>query len=252
MSANATDPTVLLARADLLLTLAVLFAPPTALTTTAVRAMEPADFEGLACAAGHAEGKLVGGLAELTALARERTDAWVEEHARLFEGAGAGRANETNYVRRDRGAILGDIAGFHTAFGVAAVGSTGERIDHMTAELEFLAFLLVMEANAHQRDPAQITISRDAIGRFLTDHLGLWVGALRAEIDGVLPGGFFARLAAITDGLCHEIAASYGVTLVVYGNPPRSDLGTPFECGAVEKTTAGSFGSEHVINPGVE
>lgn len=99
------------------------------------------------------------------------------EHHRLFDGAMVCPPNETAYVRRDKGAILGDLCGFYRAFGFGSREDSGDKPDHLAAELEFLAMLLVMLAQAvrtHQHEAAQVT--RAALLSFAQDHVDPWLG----------------------------------------------------------------------------
>ncbi len=83
---------------------------------------------------------------------------------------------------------MADVGGFYKAFGVE-LGDGGERVDHITAELEFMNLLAVKEAIAlreeGQGEHAQIC--RDASRSFLRDHLVRWaprLGECLAEADG--------------------------------------------------------------------
>lgn len=78
---------------------------------------------------------------------------------------------------------LADIAGFYSAFGLAAAG---ERPDHIVAELEFMSFLLLSEATARSQDDAERSeIAADAARMFLRDHLGIWVTAWASRLGDV-------------------------------------------------------------------
>jgi DMSO reductase family type II enzyme chaperone len=99
---------------------------------------------------------------------------------------------------------MADVAGFYKAFGVE-VGSGGERVDHITTELEFMNLLAVKESVALQEEgeSEHALICRDASRAFLRDHLGRWAPRLgerlaEADVDpvyraaGRLLGGFIA------------------------------------------------------------
>lgn len=83
---------------------------------------------------------------------------------------------------------LADIAGFYSAFGVVV---RHERPDHLVAELEFMALLLLAEADARTDGLTdQAEIAADAARVFLRDHLGTWVTAWASrvgEIDQLAP-----------------------------------------------------------------
>lgn len=75
---------------------------------------------------------------------------------------------------------LADIAGFYRALGVRV---RGDRPDHVVAELEFMALLLLREADATasgDRDAAGTC--GDVTRAFLRDHVGTWLRAWAARI----------------------------------------------------------------------
>ncbi|MCU0305596.1 MAG: molecular chaperone TorD family protein [Thermoanaerobaculales bacterium] len=223
------DPrrTRLLAEADLLLLLAGwLDRPP--------GDAEPAagDLAALAAAAG------VDGAADaLASIAASRSTTppaeWLAEHARLFEGGVDCPPNETAYVRRDKGRILADIAGFYRAFGFEPAADSGEKADHIVAELQFAALLLVMAARASaagRADDEEVT-SR-ALGSFWADHLGAWVDLFCERLGRV------ARLPCLRD-LGGAVLLAWGTIAPRHGlgpadNRPVADEpeleGTPYEC----------------------
>jgi TorA maturation chaperone TorD len=77
---------------------------------------------------------------------------------------------------------MADVAGFYKAFGVVVdEGSEGgERVDHITAELEFMNLLAVKESLALQEkgEGTHAKTCRDASRAFLRDHLGRWAPRL--------------------------------------------------------------------------
>ena len=74
---------------------------------------------------------------------------------------------------------MADVAGFYRAFGVE-VGEGGERVDHITSELEFMNLLAVKESIALQQEGAgeHAEICRHASRVFLRDHLARWAPRL--------------------------------------------------------------------------
>lgn len=71
---------------------------------------------------------------------------------------------------------LADLNGFYLAFGVElGKDSQGERPDHVSIELEFMATLLIKEAYARNEgwdDKANVCL--EARKKFLKDHIGRW------------------------------------------------------------------------------
>ncbi len=82
---------------------------------------------------------------------------------------------------------MADVAGFYKAFGVAVdKGSEGgERVDHITAELEFMNLLAVKESLALQEEGEgdHAETCRHASRAFLRDHLGRWAPRLGESMD---------------------------------------------------------------------
>lgn len=144
----------------------------------------------------------------LGALLEEVSSRTVEElqqqHVALFRPKGGPPPYEVQYRKfKDefaRAQELADIMGFYRAFGVEP---RNERPDHLTAELEFMHYLVVKEKYArHQQDEENAEICCDAREKFFSDHLGAWVEnfakeARAQEIDAVAP--FYAELVEVLD-----------------------------------------------------
>ena len=87
-------------------------------------------------------------------------------------------------------AIMADISGFYRAHGLRSGGSARERPDHITVELEFMAFVARKEALALAEGSwDNAAICRETAASFLRDHLGCWASAfgLRANIVSTSP-----------------------------------------------------------------
>jgi TorA-specific chaperone len=221
-----------LARADLLLAAAGALAPPEsgALERTAALADEGA---ALAAAAG-ADPALGVALEALAEAARATPpDAAAGEYRRLFDTATACPIHEAGWVRRDKGAILGDVAAFQRAFGVAPRPDSGERPDHIVAELELAAVLLVLRARAdlEGRGEDAATCAR-ALRSFAGEHLGDWLPAFAARLAEATALVYYERLAEALERAWASVAAAEGLA------PPPERLpmaeveeGTPYECG---------------------
>jgi TorA maturation chaperone TorD len=99
-----------------------------------------------------------------------------DEYHRLFEGAMVCPLNETAYIRRDKGVIIGDICGFYSAFGWDPLKQRGEKPDHLVTELQFLGVLLTMLAQVQfEDDNNRSQIVMDGLRKFGSDHLGDWL-----------------------------------------------------------------------------
>jgi len=97
-------------------------------------------------------------------------------------------------------AIMADIAGFYRAFGLEVGGAIRERPDHVTVELEFLAFVSFKEAiSADNGEDEQADICADAERSFLTDHLGDWGPELGRRIGRHSDSEFFGVVGRLLD-----------------------------------------------------
>ncbi len=85
---------------------------------------------------------------------------------------------------------LADIAGYYRAFGLEPSDKSPERHDHISLELEFMAWLNTKALYAlEQGDAENEGICRDAQIHFVEDHLAWWTTAfalaLRKQADGI-------------------------------------------------------------------
>jgi nitrate reductase assembly molybdenum cofactor insertion protein NarJ len=88
---------------------------------------------------------------------------------------------------------LADIAGFYAAFGRRI---SGERPDHLVAELEFMALVTLVEAEAIASGAAeQREVSASAARTFVRDHLGIWLDPWAARVAAADGGGPWGRAA---------------------------------------------------------
>lgn len=231
MSATATLDRQLLARADLLLLLAAWLHLPPAAEGEPARPAELAELAD-ACGPGFA---LAPELSALAAARRASSSAdWSAECTGLFEGGCLCPVNETAYVRRDKGAILADLAGFYRAFGFAPAEAVGEKPDHIVSELQFTALLLVMLARARDADDdAAAAVTHDALRAYAHDHLGAWIGLFCERLAATAELPALTGLAAVLAGTWRELAAAHGFEITeAVGNalPGDDPEATPYEC----------------------
>ncbi len=221
-----------LAQADLLLLLARLLSPPP--EDRSVFALPLEDRKRLLEAAGIPARAEESGQLGLALAEAERIDpeAWQAEYTRLFDGAGPCPVNETAYVRRDKGTLLPDIAGFYQAFGWEP-DAPGEKLDHLAIELEFAALLLVMAAaaEAEGREEDHRT-TESALHSFVDDHLGEWIPSfgIRLAESSRLP--LYQLTARVILGIWKVLVERRGWTwagTVDRGPAPGEDA--PFTCG---------------------
>ncbi|MCL4236595.1 MAG: molecular chaperone TorD family protein [Deltaproteobacteria bacterium] len=219
-----------LAQADLLGVLADAFNSPASAHSLIETKLE--DLRALIDTAGFAGAEgLVAAINELHArVSAASLDQIEAEHARAFWAQSDCPPYESAFVRRDKGAILGDIAGFYEAFGVRADQPGERRADHRVCELEFLAALLVMAVRAKaEGEPERTTVTQTAIDSFVWEHLGDWLPTFCERLSATVPGGVL-EAAATALGLLWD-------SLVLAHNWPAGDSaafvaddGTPYEC----------------------
>jgi TorA maturation chaperone TorD len=96
---------------------------------------------------------------------------------------------------------LADIAGFYRAFGLEPSGAIPERPDHITLELEFMAFVLLKKRLAAATEEAgaeaseRILVCEQAERSFVKDHLAWWVPAFATGLLRKAGGGYYHAIA---------------------------------------------------------
>lgn len=168
--------------ADLWRVLALVFSPPTTESLAQVRSVcrdlaSCPRVKGLPVRVGLEE--LAGWLDPEQAVAMEH------EYNALFLTEALVPAYEGCYQRMERGAVVGDTAGFYRAFGLELQEHTGPS-DSLWNELAFMAWLSVKEAYAlGQAREEERSVTRRAATDFLGDHLGRWAGIFTQRVLGV-------------------------------------------------------------------
>jgi TorA maturation chaperone TorD len=109
-------------------------------------------------------------------------------------------------------ALMADIAGFYRAHGLQAGGTERERTDHITVELEFMAFVAKKEALAIQEnDMDRAGICQDTSALFLQDHLGCWGPAFGRRATAVSESPWMTSMGRLTADWIEYDLAAYGV-----------------------------------------
>ncbi len=138
--------------------------------------------------------------------------------------------------------VMGDIAGFYSAFGLQLSPDIHERLDHLSVELEFMHYLSYKESYAILHDGAEkLKTVVEAEKKFVKEHIGRWVPLFSGMLKRKADYGFYKILADFTtDWMAFDIAF-LGVTPqpysetdyrpAIYMNPE----GQTFECGAQDK-----------------
>jgi len=141
----------------------------------------------------------------------------------LFDCSVACPINEAAYIRRDKGAILGDIHGFYQAFGLRLTESW-ERGDHLVCELECCALLLVMWANADKAGNDEAAqIAEDALRAFIGDHLGEWLPTFCERLAFVSPCDAYASAAQALQLLWQHCCEHLSLAPVASGLIPTAE-----------------------------
>jgi TorA maturation chaperone TorD len=198
----------LLAHADLFLLAAEALQPPAMASRPAAaderllwQAADLARACGLAPADSATLAKVLSLLVDRAAdQAADRAPDRAREYTRLFEAGGCCPPNETAYIRRDKGVLLADLCGFYRAFGFTPATASGEKADHIVTELQFVALLLVLAAQATAELAAEPTagpeagraaaaehreVTLAALAAFGADHLGEWLPSFVARLQTV-------------------------------------------------------------------
>ena len=140
---------------------------------------------------------------------------------------------------------MSDIAGFLRAFGLTVDCEARERLDHISCELEFLAFLARKEAHSIEVvDDAMRRQTRRATQAFLKDHLGRFAPSFSQRVIQQDADSFYGKLAALCRDYvkveCHHFEVSLGpetlrIRLLL------DDL-APMACGGPDDCVPGSCG----------
>ncbi len=237
MAQSATDVT-LLAQADLVFLAADLLRRPDE-GDTAPWADAMGALPELLRAAGIAHNRaLLGSLREalLAAMVAEH-EPWREEYHRLFEGLLLCPPNQTAYVRRDKGAIIGDACGFYLAFGFRPRDDAGEKPDHIVSQLEFVALLLAMAYNAPDEERRRLVA--DALRDFADSHLGEWLPSFAGRLASVTQMGLYSAVARALRELWEALAEHHGLRAdPSTAGAPEPEPDEPYECGLAPSPAA--------------
>ena len=160
---------------------------------------------------------LAGALAELPA--RPDPEALRADFARLFGHTARGEVPpyETEYGEEEifrQSHELADLGGFFRAFGVEIPATSHERVDHVSAESEFLCFLCIKEAYAAIRDDTAMLLPvRSARRLFLRDHLGRFGRAFGGRLVRADEGGFYGALGRVLERFLAAECAREGLPI---------------------------------------
>ena len=110
---------------------------------------------------------------------------------------------------------LADVSGFYSAFGLKRSEEHPERQDHIVLELEFVSCLLGLERQATESDdplgPEQAAICRDALARFVRQHLCWWSPTFAVLLTEEAGGGFYHAVGVFLAALVPALRGLLGV-----------------------------------------
>lgn len=150
-----------------------------------------------------------------------------------------------------RAQALADIAGFYRAFGLEPSRDAPERHDHISLELEFMAWLLAKEEHAMRLDaPGSLEnagLCREASRRFFDEHLAWWAPAFAHALESrrqrisLDPGeSYLSQVGTLLAAYIHVERALLGVappTQLLAPVPPDDDP-LPDCSGCIHQTEA--------------
>ena len=121
-----------------------------------------------------------------------------QEYSQLFTGREQYRLNEGDYEKASATMPqrLADISAFYLAFGLQMAPGTGERLDFISTEADFLHALLLKRYHAEQQGWAeQADICTKAEVQFLKEHILWWMPKLAQSL--IEHKGFYGVLGAL-------------------------------------------------------
>ncbi|GAB4349848.1 MAG: hypothetical protein Kow0099_33080 [Candidatus Abyssubacteria bacterium] len=161
-------------------------------------------------------------LNELSSDIRNEADALVKLMARpptraeyhsLLGSCGSVSPYESTYQAdqgvRDKGAVLGDVAGFYQAFGFESSRELLEAPDHISVELAFLSYLKLKAAYALMNGNTRAYhICCEAEERFTNEHLLRWLPEFITQVGAQATDPFYRDAARVVQSLGRVIAAN--------------------------------------------
>ncbi len=112
-----------------------------------------------------------------------------------------------------KAALLADIAGFYTAFGLQPASVQPDMEDHIAAECEFMSALALKEGYAlAEGDDAGVEITQRAQRSFLSDHLGRWAATFCDALKEATPLPYYGVLADLLAAWVRVETAQHGIS----------------------------------------
>ncbi len=198
------------------------------------------------------------GIGSVVELVRQAGDGIAAEHQRIFGFLLSKDCPpyESEYCPQTfsiyRSHQLGDVAGYYKAFGLAPSREMPERHDHVSLEMELMAWLIGKERYALRvgGDEAdeRAAVCRDVQVSFLRDHVCWWVPAFAKALEKKAEGtaDVQGRARTFYGRLAHALASFVAFDRLYLGieAPTRLVSANPVEdtpemtCGGCEAATA--------------
>lgn len=118
---------------------------------------------------------------------------------------------------------MADISGFYAAYGLEVSTAKADRPDFLGTELEFMSFLSLKEVYALEHNEREhLETCRETQKKFLTDHLGRWVGVFAKILSQSTSNVFYAGLGSTVVCLVNHDVERYGLTVQRIEKPGRA------------------------------
>jgi TorA maturation chaperone TorD len=134
---------------------------------------------------------------------------------------------------------MADVAGFYRAFGLELGVESPDRADHISLELEFVAFLLMKKRLARASATTDIAAAEQAATchearvAFLRDHLCWWTPSFAHLLARKAGAGFYAAAAELIAALLPVERYRLGIAPpAAPSQPAADDPSSIHECGA--------------------
>lgn len=112
---------------------------------------------------------------------------------------------------------IADIAGFYKAWGIDIATDANDRLDHISAECEFMSFLLLkLDYFSAKGEKEAEEICLDSSRKFLEEHLGKWTLVFSALVMKKTSGGLYHKAVKLLKEFIEKEAEIFGVEPIVY------------------------------------
>ena len=132
---------------------------------------------------------------------------------------------------------LADIKGFYGAFGLEIIENAHERLDHASAECEFMSALAEKQVYAIEHgDKEALQILVDGQQSFLRDHLGQWFSAFSRRLQDADQNGFYGKIGSLAGEFIKNECSRFGVPCgpeFLELKEPDLENDTTIQCGVV-------------------